>query len=104
MMMIAPILIIALFALLSVLPSAQGVALFLAGLIAPVLTQVFKGSLSGRLALAVSIVVSAVIAVAASYIAGDIHNVAELIKNGVVVFGLAQLVYQTITLKPKTST
>lgn len=96
------ILIVFFLSLLSLLPGgAQGIALVVAGLLAPLLTQWFKGNWEGRFALAVAVGVSAMVAVGASYAAGEVRTWSELIKNATVVFGIAQLVYQAITLKPK---
>ena len=99
-MVLAIIVLVAI--LLAAMPvEAKGIALFIAGLVATGLTQLFKGNLSGRMALTLNVVLSAVIAVVASYAAGDIQNWQELVKNATVIFGLAQLVYQYLTTKKK---
>jgi uncharacterized membrane protein YjjP (DUF1212 family) len=89
--------------LLALPGGTQGIALFLAGLAATGLTQLFKGNMGGRWALTLSVFVSVVISLIASYISGDIHNWQELVKNSTSVIAVAQLAYQYITLKKQPS-
>ena len=77
---------------------AQGIALTIAGGVAPFVAQVLKkwSRLNGPYAMLLAAAVSAAIALVASFIAGDWHTIGDLVKNAAAVFGLATVVYHLI--------
>lgn len=99
-----------LFALLVLLQAvagvtvAQGIALTIAGIVAPFIAQVIKNwtGAGGAWAMLLACAVSAAIAIAASFIAGDVHSVSDVVKNAMAVFGVATVVFHLL-IGPKSS-
>lgn len=90
--------ILFLFLIFAVVASsvAEGLALTIAGVIAPIVTQLLKHltDASGRLALIITVVVSAVVALLALYLSGEIHGIGDVLKQIGAVFALATVVYK----------
>lgn len=75
---------------------SQGVALTVAGIVAPILSQLLKRftGMSGNVALGVTILVCAAITIGAMYFTGDIHTVGDVAKQIGTVFAIATVVYK----------
>lgn len=76
--------------------TANALATAIAGLVAPVLTQILKNAVgwSDAAALALTVAVSTAVAVTAMWLAGEIQSFGEMAKQAAAVFGLATLVYK----------
>lgn len=75
---------------------AEGIAIGIAGVAAPLLAQLVKRlfGASGFTAVIVSFIASAAIAVVAMYMAGEIHSFGDVVKQVGAVFALSQLIYR----------
>ena len=84
--------------------AAQGIALTIAGIIAPIIAQGIKNltGAGGVWAMVLAAVVSGVVAIAASFIVGDWHTVGDLIKNAMTVLGVATVVFH-VFIGPKST-
>jgi len=92
--------------ILLVVTGAEGIALGIAGVVAPLLAQLIKkwSGTSGNVALGISIAVSAVIAVVAAFVSGDVHDIGELVKSAGTVFGIATVVFKLFMAETKPTT
>lgn len=104
------ILLIVLFAFLFLLEAAsvsaaQGIALTIAGVVAPIVAQLIKrwGGVAGRWALALALAVSAAVALVALYMAGEVHSFGDVVKNIAAVFGIATVVFRLFIEPPGAS-
>lgn len=77
---------------------SQGIALAIAGVIAPILAELLKRwtGASGFTAVILAAAVSAVIAIAATFLAGEAHSLSDVVRNVGAVFALATLVYRAV--------
>lgn len=78
--------------------TGEGIAIAIAGVLAPILAQFMKGltGASGLWALLVAIVASGVVAIVAMFIAGEARTIGDFIQNISAVFGIATVVYKLI--------
>ena len=76
--------------------AAQATALGIAAVVFPILTHLIKGKATGMAALLIAVAVSAAIAVAATYMAGDLHNLGDLAKNAGSIFALGTILYKSV--------
>jgi len=78
---------------------AEGSALLIAGVVAPILAQFVKRMFgaSSLAALAVTLVVATLVALAGMYVAGQIHSAGDVLKQIMAVFGIATLIYKLFT-------
>src|SRR5882724_3437715 len=81
---------------LEAVSASQGIALGIATVVGPILSQLLKNWIgtSGFKAVLLAAVVSGTLAVAATFIAGEAHSVGDIVKNASAVFGLATILYR----------
>jgi hypothetical protein len=81
---------------LEVVSVSQGIALGIATVVGPILSQVLKNWIgtTGFKAVLLAAFVSGALAVAATFIAGEAHSIGDIVKNASAVFGLATILYR----------
>jgi hypothetical protein len=79
-------------------PDAQQAAAYIAGMIAPILTQMLKQymGLRGRWAFALSLAVCLAIAILSLVVSGEIHSPNDVLKSGLQVLGVMTFVYKLL--------
>lgn len=98
-MLIATLATLVLTVVFLVASNAEGIAIGIAGTVAPILAQVVKKltGASGAVAMLLTVVVSAAIALLSLYLAGEIHTFGDVVTNAMAVFGIATVVFKLVS-------